>query len=92
MKVYIVRGDNGESYEDHYWWNESVFAKFEDAEQYIRDIPARYAEDKLRIDELERREPSKLTEDEKAELQQLWGFWYDYNGVEHYSIDEYEVR
>lgn len=53
MKVYIVIGNNCESYEGNYSWNDAVFASKEAAERYIQNQPMIYEGEQRRIEELE---------------------------------------
>ena len=93
MKVYIVWGHNNESYEDYYWWVDSVFASEEAAKKYIQELPALYDKEKPRMDELENENGYRqLTEDERKELEALQDRWYWYAGAQYYYTEEYEVK
>ena len=52
-KVYVVKADNREDYENYRDWIEGVFASEESANKYISDEERRYDEDMRRIDELD---------------------------------------
>lgn len=93
MKVYIVIGNNNESYEDNYSWNDAVFTSQEAAMEYIKNQPEIYYGEQNRLDELEKLkyEVRELTEDEEAELKFIMKRWCWTCQCPSYRIEEFEV-
>lgn len=93
MKVYIVIGNNRESYEDNRSWNDAVFTSEEAAKTYIQNQPEIYFGEQNRFDELEflKYEVRELTEDEEAELEFIKNHWRWTRQCPSYRIEEFEV-
>lgn len=89
MKVFIVMGNNGESFEDNYEWIERVFKTRESAEAYADKKKAEIFVEKERRSKLLRlSEQGKATADEEDEL-----FDLEYNSMIYrwYHVKEYEL-
>lgn len=95
MRVYLVVGNNRESYEDYRVWNEAVFTSEELAKNYISERMKRYARDYARMDELYELKyiHGGLTVNEEEELQKLKERWrHAWDGCPDYVVEEYELR
>ena len=72
MKVWVVIGNNGESYEDYSCWTDAVCATKEAAERWISERKEMYYRDEKRDDELQMlRCERELTDAEAAELRMI---------------------
>lgn len=105
-KVYVVKANNCEEYEDYCHWTEGVFASEESAKKYISDEERRYDKDMRRIDEFgklaDRRyddgtydsfEKYGLTAEEYEEYNVLRDYWSKaWRCCPHYWIKEYTVN
>ena len=105
-KVYVVKANNCEEYEDYRHWTEGVFASEESAKKYISDEERRYDRDMRRIDEfgklVDRRyddgtydsfEKYGLTAEEYEEYKVLRDYWSKaWRCCPHYWIKEFEVK
>ncbi|WP_298061761.1 hypothetical protein [uncultured Rikenella sp.] len=53
MKIYIIKGNNNEVYEDYYEWIQSVYLNKENAEKEIEVLKKKYEENNYYIEEYE---------------------------------------
>ena len=94
MKVFVVRAENCEAYEDYLDWIEGVFSSKELAENYIDEEQSRYERDNKRIDELDELYcRDQLTEEGIKELRSLKDYWLKaWRCCPRYWSKEYEMN
>lgn len=91
MKVYIVHGSVGESY-DYTTWINSIHKSAEAAMWYVKDIKTHYSREYPRLVELEDLSHTRiLNNEERKELSTLENRWYWHGDDADYWIEEYDV-
>lgn len=96
-KIYMVIADNGQSYEDHSWWNVRAFASKEAAQAYIGTFTEEIKAAQKRLKELEVElyvNGRELTEDEMKEYErvnELDYLYWDFFDHGKFNIKEYKL-
>lgn len=92
MKVYVVIGNNGESYEDYRDWVSGVFADKELAELHIDRQPDLFAEDYAKIQRLWSVMEDRMLEPiERMILDDLTARWPCCENTPTFTIEEHNL-